>query len=37
MGALAFVMFVALASLPNIRGKEAETKPLIVVKAATSA
>jgi len=29
MGTLAFVMFVALASLPNTRGKEAETKASI--------
>ena len=33
MGTLAFVMFVALASLPNTRGKEAETKSSILVKA----
>lgn len=32
MGTLALVMFVALALLPNIRGKEAETKPSILVK-----
>jgi len=33
MGTLAFVMLVALASLPNSRGKEAESKPSIPVKA----
>ena len=32
MGTLALLMFVALASLPNTRGKEAETKSSIAVK-----
>ena len=32
-GTLAFFLFVALASLPNIRGREAETKGSIPVKA----
>jgi hypothetical protein len=33
MGTLAFVMFVALASLPNTRGKESEIRDLASMKA----
>ena len=35
-GTLAFFMLVALASLTNMRGKEAETKASIPVKASTT-